>query len=60
MKKQNGERFASICADASAISMYRKPLLYAVLLWSFNGALYGTPLHMCRESNGGCRTHHHR
>ncbi|KAL6498734.1 hypothetical protein OROGR_028281 [Orobanche gracilis] len=31
-----------------------------VLLWSSNGAPYGAPLHTCRESNGGCRTHHHR
>ncbi|KAL6527300.1 hypothetical protein OROGR_016390 [Orobanche gracilis] len=33
---------------------------YPVLLWSSNGAPYGAPLHTCRESNGGCRTHHHR
>ncbi|KAL6529251.1 hypothetical protein OROGR_014874 [Orobanche gracilis] len=36
------------------------PYFPSVLLWSSNGAPYGAPLHTCRESNGGCRTHQHR
>ncbi|KAL6498034.1 Calcium-dependent protein kinase 18 [Orobanche gracilis] len=41
-------------------SMSSRGVTSPVLLWSSNGAPYGAPLHTCRESNGGCRTHHHR
>ncbi|KAL6559812.1 hypothetical protein OROGR_004929 [Orobanche gracilis] len=50
----NQNVFGSVSGNVESLD------LGVVLLWSSNGALYGAPLHTCRESNGGCRTYHHR